>query len=457
MDGASENKSIAELSEKESTTIQTLAPDILAEIFMLCVPIDHYRLGNSMRVRTQAPLSLGRVCSRWRSVSISSPIIWSRLAIVGSGAREVGCEKDLEATNLWISRSGSCPLSILLHYPPQCSNLSILSPIIESLIAQSWRWKDIRISVPSELNSLILASFCTGQLPQLENFDFTVSDSGQPGKDSLSLKLSSAPRLQICRFSGKVGIHTNFDGQIHHVRNVNIMLDVGSAGMSLDDVLNLLTHCPLLEELTFFVKQCSTSHQQGRPSIIELSHLRHFSLALPPGIDPGYLVDTLRLPALTHLHLYMGINVVPDYSTDWPHLRTMLARSLPPLQFLTLSSVPIVEATLMECLSYTPLLISLSLSGCSDSILEFLTMDENNPSGDACPYLETLKFDRPSHFSSRAMIAMILSRRPSTNDIEGGNGKMLKYVDGVFSRMDNTIISHRDIAKCIQNGLKLDF
>ncbi|EKM75403.1 hypothetical protein AGABI1DRAFT_46506, partial [Agaricus bisporus var. burnettii JB137-S8] len=57
--------------------IRRLIPEILQEIFWLCLPVAH----NSVLSAEEAPLLLGQVCHRWRQVAYSTPKLWCSLHI----------------------------------------------------------------------------------------------------------------------------------------------------------------------------------------------------------------------------------------------------------------------------------------------------------------------------------------------------------------------------------------
>ncbi|TDL19832.1 hypothetical protein BD410DRAFT_398247 [Rickenella mellea] len=95
--------SISTCPSETSSAIQKLAPELLAEIFLLCLPDAELW---SMRSASQAPLLLGRVCSTWRSISHSIPAVWSHFS-VGDFVHEMqesDYVKDAEALQVWIER-----------------------------------------------------------------------------------------------------------------------------------------------------------------------------------------------------------------------------------------------------------------------------------------------------------------------------------------------------------------
>ncbi|EKM75406.1 hypothetical protein AGABI1DRAFT_16326, partial [Agaricus bisporus var. burnettii JB137-S8] len=66
-----------EVHEGFLSPIRRLVPEILQEIFWLCLPVAH----NSVLSAKEAPLLLGRVCSQWRRIAYSTPKLWCSLHI----------------------------------------------------------------------------------------------------------------------------------------------------------------------------------------------------------------------------------------------------------------------------------------------------------------------------------------------------------------------------------------
>ncbi|PPQ87909.1 hypothetical protein CVT25_001252 [Psilocybe cyanescens] len=59
---------------------QTLTYDVLAYIFLMCLPVDP--LDRRQPDVTQAPMLLCHICTEWRSVALSTPSIWTSLYYV---------------------------------------------------------------------------------------------------------------------------------------------------------------------------------------------------------------------------------------------------------------------------------------------------------------------------------------------------------------------------------------
>ncbi|TDL16599.1 hypothetical protein BD410DRAFT_795161 [Rickenella mellea] len=456
MDHTSEGKTEVPSSENLSTPIFSLAPELWCSIFSHCVSNDQpkdARSRDSIRCLFRAPLLLGRVCSRWRDVSISSPELWSSIAVGDDRGRppDADLAKDLEATKHWISRSGSQPLSIRIRYDLHSKYGAMIQPILECLVSQSFRWQRVDLMVPPECEEMAFAPFRNQDLPQLVEFSSN-SNPSSPGK----VILSSAPRLQVLSCMGPV----DFSGGVHGIKRINMVYDhTRNCTTSLGDLSSCFTHCPLLEDVSIFTYtgEWRTKLPHELPSVIELPHLTRLHLSFLSGIDPCRLFDRLYLPALVSLNVHMWSSNASD--PEWRQVQSMLAHSRPPLQTLDFSSLPMSERTMIGCLSCVPTLTSFHVYGINltDSILGSLTVDEadTNASKNLCPLLERIEFEDAfgggkCHFSEHAMTRMIISRRKFAKNTAG---KALKWIKASFQF--DRIRSNPDIAECLNNGLRL--
>ncbi|KAF8989747.1 hypothetical protein BDQ17DRAFT_1256566, partial [Cyathus striatus] len=101
-----------------------LSQDILAEIFLACLPTDR----NPCMSAKEAPMLLTQICSSWRSIAHSTPRLWAAIHIVLPSIynnippdsyipeRKFILQRKLNqreaATKEWLERSGACPLFI---------------------------------------------------------------------------------------------------------------------------------------------------------------------------------------------------------------------------------------------------------------------------------------------------------------------------------------------------------
>ncbi|KAJ7134875.1 hypothetical protein C8R44DRAFT_609911, partial [Mycena epipterygia] len=128
--------------------VRQLPLDIIQEIFTACIPTHR----NCVMSASEAPVLLGRICSSWRTLSLSTPRLWARLHIVEptrphavtSALFEEKLAQRLETTKSWLGRSGQCPLSISLEcgYPPHNTPTHTYR-FLRALIPFASRWEHI--------------------------------------------------------------------------------------------------------------------------------------------------------------------------------------------------------------------------------------------------------------------------------------------------------------------------
>jgi hypothetical protein len=167
--------------------VRRLPLDVIQEIFIACLPVHR----NPVMSATEAPVLLGRICSAWRIVSLSTPRLWARLHVVepsppwpypGHHAySQLHSEFDkkvaqrLEVTKMWLGRSGQCPLDISLYSPsggpfPE-KGYSANAQFLRALIPFAARWHDIHFTIPPS-SLLEIISDINIDMPWLENVSF---------------------------------------------------------------------------------------------------------------------------------------------------------------------------------------------------------------------------------------------------------------------------------------------
>ncbi|KAF8886258.1 hypothetical protein CPB84DRAFT_1549400 [Gymnopilus junonius] len=203
-----------------------LPDDILQEIFLRCLPEKH----NALMSTTEAPLLLGRVCSRWRGLAFHTPRLWATLHIplpvppTQSGLpysmptdmyNELCRDFDerfklhCDAIHDWLTRSGSCALSISLNpmdISSSSKNHEYIRAYFNILLHFSRRWRSLELTIPTGDNSVILASIPARDLPMLEflHLKFSRRVSHEEGwLKSGMLSTRSLRVLQLAQFPFK--------------------------------------------------------------------------------------------------------------------------------------------------------------------------------------------------------------------------------------------------------------
>ncbi|KAJ7148421.1 hypothetical protein C8R43DRAFT_1194563, partial [Mycena crocata] len=145
--------------------VLTLPNEITSEIFIHslppypeCPPMT----GNS------SPTHLTHICRRWRDIALTTPTLWRAIKLDDAIHDKGGAQEALEA---WLSRSGSCPLSIYVNV-----NDAPLHEAIQSLNVHRARWEYLHLrDVSSET-----VSFLCGATSSLRYLLITLNDTPSP-------------------------------------------------------------------------------------------------------------------------------------------------------------------------------------------------------------------------------------------------------------------------------------
>jgi hypothetical protein len=154
--------------------VRRLSPDVLHEIFFHCLPTHH----NPVMKSSESPLLLTRICSSWRAIALSSPRIWSKIHIPLPGdpryselnygritdetrlndrRREIACvmRSRCDGVRGWLSRSGTCPLSLSVIYSgdhlENSKDDELVQEMFDILLSFSDRWSDVNLSMPEDI------------------------------------------------------------------------------------------------------------------------------------------------------------------------------------------------------------------------------------------------------------------------------------------------------------------
>ncbi|KAJ7311500.1 hypothetical protein DFH08DRAFT_943826 [Mycena albidolilacea] len=301
-----------------SRRVLALPPELLAEIFLFCLPFDE----DGLPIRAdpdEAPLNLCAVCRQWRSITLTTPKLWSSLFLdnlIRYGPVSQALYVDL--CHKWLARAQSTPLLISLdmYFPAAAANL-----LLDTVIGLSRQWQNIELgenlsySLPVEENYPLLEQLCISPPP--------------PDRPIVSFR--DAPRLR--------------------------------------DVF-IPTHTPKIrlpwQQLKARLRISPYSSSALPDTVFPLPELH--SLSLGGGVwDPAAmevlpmtLLKCLKAPALKNLvlgcHYFQRSNL-----TDVSSFLSFVSQSAFQLHTLTLSSIPASADALIECLKATPSVIDLSL------------------------------------------------------------------------------------------------
>ena len=364
--------------------IRRLPPEVLSEIFL------HYNDENNIsnfRLNT-APLQLGGVCSRWRTIALSTPRLWNSFALT---IRPKYLKSDAMLAETWLARAGRCPLAIRLASHGTYRNPMKL--LMKELLHRCEWWYDIHISVP---------------LPVLE---------------SLMPAMTRLPRLRRLSLDVQLYEFLNIFGRASRLRWLKLGSDLTPSLINLpwnqieyfdmgtreiDDTLQLLRKTPNLKECV--IELNSSEPRRSHPSV-QLLNLHSMTISG----NPTYFFDTLLLPKLQEIS-------IDSCQTQWTatsQFISLLSRCS--LAKLSLGN-PLSDNDIIRILQACPSLVQLDL--CHQHIsTSFLTqftyrrVPENSTTQQLVPMLRTMNIDyRGTEFNIADFADAIQSRIISNSE-----------------------------------------
>lgn len=332
--------------------------DLQAEIFMHCLPDDEYV---EPRPR-DAPLLLTQICSSWKSISYSTPRLWSSIAIEISKNR---CHPHPSLMQTWITRSLVSPISfriteglILEDLTPDNPLQMTASKILDLFVPLYHRWRSVQLDYSDwRLDTGLSKLAKDTAAPILETLRLTRDFWVREDSEHL-LAILSAPRLQEfgwkCRHS-RLNPMTVIP--LPQITNLHLELFLAS-----EEIFSIFTECPLLVSCELYVIHAPadpTSSPDSDPSDaapIVAKSLQ--SLKLKIYTSAKGIFDRLVLPSLRELKIGRAEEALPP-AGFWAQeqLQSCLSVSRCSLESLHLSDTDITSTELMELLA----LLSLSL------------------------------------------------------------------------------------------------
>ena len=393
-----------------SSFADRLLPELLSEIFLLCLPDDLYIRPDPL----QAPLLVCGVCRTWREIAIGLPMLWSSLA--------AKTDSVVSLVELWLQRSANLPLSIEFIYgPPR---------LLAVMMRYTYRWQHVKCTISK--NPWNVGQPLSTSAPLLETFDYSCYiTAGSRLRKQLDAIMRSALHLHSFIFSS-IEAPVFLDTCTSWSRLTVLELNCDLAVNGCLDILHLGTQ---LLQCTFgrVDKPSSLPNVFAQPT--NVCHLS--SLVIQGTQDLSPLYDHLIMPSLRHLDITYDRFYeqapwgFPGVFRDWPQASFMnfLSRSSCHLEYLALSDTGISEDDLIVCLEWTgDTLITLEIDNCKtrtidqivmhpgDKVLSMLTVhrrsaDSRSESPCLCPKLEVIRLGHDFIFGSEDTLANMIESR----------------------------------------------
>ncbi|KAJ7202082.1 hypothetical protein GGX14DRAFT_463762 [Mycena pura] len=311
--------------------IRRMPLDIIQEIFVACMPTHR----NCDMRATEAPVLLGRICSAWRAISLTTPRLWSRVHIVEPSLNHSSSSPSTRLLSLydealaqrlatiktWLSRSGQCGLSITVHCAATACRPNVDYPIVTALIPFATRWEHIGLTAPNEVLASLL-SVAEADVPLLKSLLVKdvqfFYDAFRHNWDSLSL--CRAPNLSHLSLSGSLG-NLSLEAPLRWEQLLELSLYCFQQDLTSEIVLQMLSRCRLLRTFKVLVNDHNLLPQNGpNGAALEHSFLRTLDIECLHGISSvvNQLFGRLVLPELRHLRFEGSIDLAlhdrPEFS-----------------------------------------------------------------------------------------------------------------------------------------------
>ncbi|KAJ7146520.1 hypothetical protein C8R44DRAFT_757670 [Mycena epipterygia] len=325
------------------SVVRRLPADVLNEIFS-------YTVADAPRRRTidRSPWILGRVCSRWRAISISLPKLWSN----------INSSVPLPILTTHLERSSACGLTIRAIY----SDTEALGPIIDC--SSRWETVDLQMGV----NMLPILERVHGNVPMLRQLKY--GDSTGVGS---CRAFEIAPKLTCVSMTGKPSLYlpwTQITRLRQRVPSIGDLHQLASARNLVE--LSLTNTVPMMLSLANLDRPLGSQDAW----ISELPSLRVLF------IEDGEFLDFLALPALEDIHILLNAASLPF----------LIDRSSCRLRKFTTKGCNYLD--LLSILNRTSTLVELRLGLIPtfevDVILSHLTIP-SNPTNDVRPLCPDLR------------------------------------------------------------------
>ncbi|KAJ7706933.1 hypothetical protein B0H17DRAFT_1034873 [Mycena rosella] len=329
-----------------SRRVLALPPEILAEIFLHCLPDVEFVKPDI----TFAPILLCGICRPFREIALLTPGLWSSLRFDA----ELATERDLIRS--WLFRARKAPLSLRFHYGAgEGWDSDSARSILQTIVELAPQWRNISLNITPGLAKLLPTA---GNFPLLEKLDFAAF-----GGFHAEVSFRDAPKLrQVNALTYHRVRHTTTQLPWHQITTLR------AASISFDNCLAILRDATNLVDGTFEVgNERPDSLTEPVPDTLQLrmTHLQSLTLvgmrALASPIAPMHVLKYLTAPALKSLTLqFTPSDHDPAVDLNTSPFLSFIFRSSCQLHTLVLSLVATPDA-IIRCLNLLPSLVVLKI------------------------------------------------------------------------------------------------
>jgi hypothetical protein len=415
-------------------SIEVLPPELLAEIFVHCLPSRSW-VPESPRIY-EAPMLLCQVCSYWRELAISLPFLWSSLR----GYMDVSNRAQLSHLllyQLWIERSRTRPLSLYIDLDSSDPSTSFLMNLF---LAEIHRWGDIvfYFDYRPAKDFFAIDGRRAHLLHSLSIRAYNCFEASTV--DKIPSILQSFPNLRCLRWSSQVTPMTLLKTPFPRLTHIKLL----KCPLPLVEFVRFISQCPQIRDIE--VDAVKPPSKPFTLPVITLPHLSSLRVGTIFRVDE--MIDYFTLPSLRYLEYgKVQIQSFENFASrsscklEAFHLKDYLG--VTEEEALYLLAMPSLQS-LRE--------LGIRVNGITDRLLELLKYSEANLKDNILPHLEGLSLVG-CRTTDGVFSDMVASRwRPTQGSRNDSPTASLRSVSVDFEHRQHTIDRSR-LQEFEANGL----
>ena len=349
-----------------TSPLRRLPQEILLEIFVHCLPKDH----NAFMSSHEVPLLFGRICSSWRSISLSAPQLWTTIHVPVPAPAELHPEQVITkaehlvaskrmirlrtaALQEWFNRSGSLPLDISCNQWAEvvaANYVNTAQSIVDVILSVAHRWRNVTVAAPAHTMASLL-SHPPHNLPFLESLNFIFIWRWHPPGlriPSSEYNICRAPSLRKLSLEQLEGNPLQLPVNWEHLTDLILILQGESSGqLPLHQAAELLSRCRHLIRCKLRIGKTYEAPPAHLPSFA-LPYLECFTVF--EVADATSMFNCLDLPALRQVTYYTTVRAHLSQRS----LLTLLRKSNGSIREFTVNPQQFTRGELIECLRLIP-------------------------------------------------------------------------------------------------------
>jgi hypothetical protein len=334
-----------------------LLPELWYEIFLECLS-DH--LDNDTDAimfprnldTSVAPLLLTHVCSGWRQLALSSPRLWSSLALSLRPKSSSRCF----LAQAWLKRSTGCPLTLRIDQPTGAFDGVPSAPVqslLTDIITTSHRWLnvDLNLYIPSRFLEAFVA--VKHELPILQRLAISFPQGGDAPNPYLTT-FAVAPQLHTVHlgYGTSVELALPWHQLTHIVTESHSHIPVASHLELIKRSPNLVNYTATFQTVPNAGSMPNVRHPRLRVLTINSTNKRYHSDTSVP-----VFFSHLTLPSLHGLSITMSWSGLP------PEFAAFILRSGCQIRHLILHTCKVKDAEYRNLLVLMPTLTRFHAKG----------------------------------------------------------------------------------------------